>query len=694
MSLKAQLLLFGLLTLALPWAGFEFVAQMEGALRQGLEQSLRASAGTAATVLGNDPGIGWPDAGDGGEVIYAHRLDSAPRVDGYRNDWRFVRQGAAATPSAAFLATADARAWLGIHGRFAYLSVDVDDAALVYPAAPGQAPFGDRVAILAGGAAAGTAAGNGGRAAVLLSTAAPGRFRAAQTAPGRFIPTGDYEDRVLAAWQETRGGYSVEARVPVGMLAGRIGVAVIDVDPAGGGGYEVRVTSTWDDDPARPTRIVAEIGSLDAALGRLGRAGDRYRVIDPDGWVLADSGALDPERLPDELAATPLTERLLRTVLRRNDPQYDGLESPVGRVADPLLRQSLDGTAATAWYRRGPTSEAVVATAVPIASGGRNVAALVLEQASDSVLTLSNEARTRLMLATLLISLVAAVLLFGYASFLSFRIGRLARAAETALGPRGELDTALPGGGARDELGDLSRRFGDLLRRLAAYTDYLRTLTGKLAHEIRTPIAIVSTSVDNLETGAEDPAVVRARLRQGTARLEAILSAMSAATRVEQAVAETPAERYEPYAIVNACVDAYRSVYPDRQFVLDAGEPAFAVFGSGDLLAQLLDKLVENAVGFSAAGSVIRIGLAASADTLELSVANDGPPLPPAMQHQIFDSLVSVRESRDGGTHLGLGLYIVALIAKFHSGTAVAANRPDGGGVVVTVRLPRHAAGD
>ncbi|MEO8506990.1 MAG: ATP-binding protein, partial [Betaproteobacteria bacterium] len=124
-------------------------------------------------------------------------------------------------------------------------------------------------------------------------------------------------------------------------------------------------------------------------------------------------------------------------------------------------------------------------------------------------------------------------------------------------------------------------------------------------------------------------------------------------------------------------------VSPTAQIVLD---------GAPDLIAQMLDKLVANAVEF-AAGGAIDIRLENAGPEVRLAVANDGPPLPEGMAGRLFDSMVSVRPGGESGApHLGLGLYIVRVIAQFHGGRAEAANKPDGAGVIVAVTLPRASS--
>ena len=109
--------------------------------------------------------------------------------------------------------------------------------------------------------------------------------------------------------------------------------------------------------------------------------------------------------------------------------------------------------------------------------------------------------------------------------------------------------------------------------------------------------------------------------------------------------------------------------------------------GSPELLIQMLDKLVDNAVDFSTAGDTVAIELTGDVDTLSVSVTNPGPPLPERMRSQLFDSMVSMREGKDS-RHLSHGLYFAKLIAEGHGGSITADNID--GGVIFAVSIPRR----
>jgi two-component system, OmpR family, sensor histidine kinase ChvG len=269
----------------------------------------------------------------------------------------------------------------------------------------------------------------------------------------------------------------------------------------------------------------------------------------------------------------------------------------------------------------------------------------------------------------------------------------------------------VPGQKARDEIGALSRSVGDLLRRLRDYTEYLRSLKGKLAHELRTPLAVVSTSLDNIAR-EQPPASLTpylGRIREGAERLDALINAMSEATAIEQAVTDTARLRFDLAEVISSCVFAYRDVHAKRRFRLEgngySGSSAIAgagagagagtmISGSPDLIAQMMDKLIDNAVSFSPDDSEIVVELKHEGGLVELAVTNEGPPLPKHMKGLLFDSLVSVRD-HDGRSnrHLGLGLYIVALIVRFHGGTVSATNRDDDNGVTIRAQFPATAHG-
>ncbi len=71
-----------------------------------------------------------------------------------------------------------------------------------------------------------------------------------------------------------------------------------------------------------------------------------------------------------------------------------------------------------------------------------------------------------------------------------------------------------------------------------------------------------------------------------------------------------------------------------------------------------------------------------------LAVSNSGTRLPAEFQERIFDSLVSLREKRGATPHLGLGLYIVRLVAMAHGGSVKARNLPRDQGVEFVIHLP------
>src|SRR5439155_27255225 len=129
---------------------------------------------------------------------------------------------------------------------------------------------------------------------------------------------------------------------------------------------------------------------------------------------------------------------------------------------------------------------------------------------------------------------------------------------------------------------------------------YLESMASRLSHELRTPIAVVRSSLENLKLAPADGRVYIERAEEGLKRLGTILTRMSEATRLEQGLASVEREPFDLRPVVSGCVEGYRLAYPGQVFELALPrEKAMIARGSPDPAAQLLDKVVANAVDFS-----------------------------------------------------------------------------------------------
>ncbi len=671
MSLRYKLLLIALSTLALPLAGWLFVRQMEELLRHGQEQALTASAQALARSLVASK-IALPQ----GQGLYVHPLTTRITVDGYADDWKLLlpyaqNLGPINDAQKLRVVLASDRDWL-------YVLAEVHDATRT------RTDAHDTRAALSDHLDLSMARGESTRN-YLLASAAPGTFEAAvmDGTDGSVLP------KVLSGeWQEDGAGYRIELRMPLSQAPDRLALSVFD---APGRGDVILAQTDVQATELHPLLRYSRARADDLAL--YAPQDVRVRLLSNDGWVLAKSGEL--AAASTESSRRRWFERLIyRGLLAPGLTDAQDFAFGLPRLNATEIWQALSGVAATAWHPSEREGGVVLAAAVPLRVQGEIRGALLLEQSGDALPILTNRALLGLMGASLLALLVAGGVLFLFASVLSLRIRRLRDAAERAVRTSGRLDGRLPLSDARDELGDLSRSFGKLLDEVAAYTDYLRTLASKLSHELNTPLAIVKSSLDNLDHQSLTSAVRTyiGRARDGAERLGAIVRAMSEASRLERAIATSDGEDFDLAAVLRGCIEAYRPLAGTRELSGNLPDAPLMLHGAPEMVAQALDKLFDNALSFTPEDGWIRLSLGALDDGAVITIANQGPLLPPAMQEHLFESLVSVREqgsARSSGNapHLGLGLSVVRLVAELHRGSASASNLADGSGVEFRIEL-------
>lgn len=708
MRLRRQLVLVSLLTLSLPWAGCQYIQEMEGALRQGQVVALGATAQAVASRIASEPalladvrGDRWHENPD--DQLYVHRVQAPMQLDGYDDDWRslnitpryFSASQAFDDGSEVVSDTPPVSLSLRVarKGNALLLFAQVQDSRIQYHnPSTGQLASGDHLRLR-------TRLPGGELRDYVIRSGAPGDTLTFYRDSRQRVRQ---EHRILGQWQEHARGFQVEIQLPVSLIGQQLGVALVDVQqpplqPVWLGNIESQST------PPYWSSLNEE---LNRAVSVFARDDLRLRVVSANHWLLADAGSLrdsspysDAEFSPQQGQSDNQQHGLIRWLYRvALGGEYLpplGSYRGTGHFASAEIVRAQQGLLAQGWYQWG--QRRVGRAAVPVAGGDDRVAAVVVaEQSSDKMLALTNSAFNRLFFYTLLATAITGLGLLSYASWLSFRIRRLSRAAEQAIDDNGRIRDRFPQSRALDEVGDLTRSYGNLLNRLKEYTDYLRTLSAKLSHELRTPLAVVRSSLDNLEHEdlSESARRFSQRAQDGSARLSTILNAMSSASRVEESIRQAEFETFSLSSLVSGLGVAYNDMTPDKEVSVSLGDKAenAILYGSPDLLVQMMDKLVDNAIDFCPVGGQIQLNLAMVELDWVLTVSNDGPLLPERMQGQLFDSLVSMRppEHNQDTTHLGLGLHIVRLIVEFHDGHVIARNRNDLSGVEFQVYLPRR----
>lgn len=679
MKLRTQLLLVSLFILVLPWAGCQYIREMEQVFMDSQSRELIGRGKAIAahlqsqsnSILTSSPNLNYQ------QQLYFHRLNNPPTLDGRpTDDWPL--------PPLGFddwqLPTIEPRAFtstnnelkMGLLGAlyqddaYFYASVIDSDPELHNPQAATVASADHIVLRMANNPNSITT--------YYLRATSQGPFSA------RYVNSEGHirqEHRIRGFWRPTAQGYQIEFIIPQSVL-----LESIDIQYKKANGNSVGIAPNIN----TPLPWVTTNSNIQAITALYDDFETRIEVINQQGWLLAQSGRVrEIETNGNWFLGNLYQLALNNTVLPALDIPYRQ-----GRMDSEEIYQALSGKTQTQWYERN--NQRIARAAIPIQRYGNIVGAVAVTQSTESLTADTNAAFNRLFYYLIIAIAALAFGLLAYASLLSFRIRRLSKAADHAITDDGKIKPDFIRAGFNDEIGDLTRSYGNLLSRLHDYTDYLRTLASKLSHELRTPLAVVRSSLENLEheSSPEDASQYRQRAKEGAERLANLLSAMSSASRMEDSIGNTPKEDFSLDALLTEVGEAYRSAYKNNNIVLDiAKEADFSMHGSPDLIVQMLDKLIDNAVDFCPPKGEIRITLNRTKNSLLLSVSNTGPLLPEHMQGQLFDSLVSVRESQTNNkTHLGLGLYIVRLVVDFHGGQVQGRNMDNKNGVSFDIRLP------
>ena len=438
----------------------------------------------------------------------------------------------------------------------------------------------------------------------------------------------------------------------------------------------------------------------DEALVALARAGDsRLRIYGADGPPLADSWRLARPNFTIRAAPEP---SLAKRLAARLDDVIDGIlfarrppafEEPARDVASawPEVGAALAGSAARPQLRLAADRTAVVTVARPLAA---DRALLVTVNARDLRRDVRAE-RLRLATAVLVALLVTALLSAFLARTIVTPVRRLAIAAHRVrLGRR--RDVVVPRmGERRDEIGVLARAVADMTAGLRARADAIEAFAADVSHELKNPLASLSSAVQTLER-VEDPELRRqliAIIGDDARRMDRLVTDVAEASRLDATLARSRFEPVDLTGVLNGAIDDLRDEAARRGVRL-----AFArqrsgtavVAGLDTQLRRAFDNVMGNAVSFAPAGTLVEVRLHCQDGWAEVEVEDEGPGVPPDARDAIFRRFHSDRpDGHREGRHSGLGLAIARAVVEGHGGTIDVAGRLDGGtGARFHLRLP------
>ena len=237
----------------------------------------------------------------------------------------------------------------------------------------------------------------------------------------------------------------------------------------------------------------------------------------------------------------------------------------------------------------------------------------------------------------------------------------------------------------KDEQRAAQRRIQENQRDL----EWLRGLATFLRHEVRQPVALVSSSLDimQLHKPADDITHQIKNAETGVRHVWSLIDRATRATDVETFVRQSHPQWVDINSLVADLTEDFGQTFSGVSFQYEpASEGPILLYIDPVLFKEAVGNLLNNAASFADDGSKVKVAVARDADALTITVINIGPIIDGDID-SLFSPFRSTRADTDDD-HQGLGLYLVRLVAKHYGGDARLKNLADESGVIASINLP------
>ena len=244
------------------------------------------------------------------------------------------------------------------------------------------------------------------------------------------------------------------------------------------------------------------------------------------------------------------------------------------------------------------------------------------------------------------------------------RLERINRTAREVMA--GHLDERVPTRGTDDEFDRLAANLNRMLDQIQYLMDSVRQVSDNVAHDLRTPLTRLRWRLERLQAGDDEGAL----LEEAIADADGLLNTFHALLRIAE-VESGSRRRFTEVDLAELVADVGELYEPvagaHGQTLHIEADGAVPARGDRDLLFQALTNLVDNAVKYTPEGGTIAVRAVPVDDGAELVVADSGPGVPAAQREAVLERFVRLEASR-ASVGSGLGLSLVAAVARLHEG--------------------------
>jgi signal transduction histidine kinase len=260
--------------------------------------------------------------------------------------------------------------------------------------------------------------------------------------------------------------------------------------------------------------------------------------------------------------------------------------------------------------------------------------------------------------------------------------------------------------GSGDELDRLSENLNAMLGRIEELMQALREVSDNIAHDLKTPLNRLRNRAESALRDPDGPVAYRDGLVKAIEEADELIKTFNSLLLIARleggAIAESMAE-IDPAAVIADVAELYEPVAEERGLTLAvSAQHGLALLANRELVSQAVANLVDNAIKYSvveagaaagdrAARSTIDISLQSVGDGVAVTVADRGRGVAPEDRERALQRFVRLEKSRSL-PGAGLGLSLVAAVARLHGGTVRLEDNAPGLRVVLTLpaRGPTH----